>query len=311
MSAATANRLANRLMDALAPIVKELRDTSALSGPATEAYIAELLYDRCHGRQDVLQAEAPTLEADEITDREFVERLSDANSGIGPEHRDWTVCAIEDEGRFAVECDDLTLWIDAPGPVALGQRVPIRLPKEYRNLYPGHYVVIGDADEGAFGDSLRLYWDVDPDGAEALIRLLTATFNGAKIPFRLKALSSPSAYTRADAAILYLPRTHRTAGAAATRQVYREIHSRLRAPVSSLVLQLAPGLGLAEDTVDGSSFGVHRSLLLAPLLHAALSEADTLGALATALEAQGYSPSRFYANPGSTDSYPEFHIDVG
>jgi len=299
-----------RLFEGLAPVMTELRTSPAPRTPESEIGLAELLYVRCHGRGDQFPDGARSAEGDEIKDFEFLARLSDANSGLGPVHSDWTVSAIEDETRFAVELDGLTLWIDRPAPAAVGQRVPVRLPKEYRNLYPGHYVLIGDSDDGALNDSVRLYWNLETAGAEALVRCASEILNRARVPFRLKVLSNAAAFTRADAAIMYLPRSHRTAGALAIRDLYGELRGLMRAPVSHFALPLAPGLALAEDPVDGSSFGVHRSRLLAPLLFDARHESEPLTAIGKALEAQGYEPGNFYRNPGSPETYPEFLIDV-
>ncbi len=299
------------LIDALAPLVQSMREATPLRTAESERQLAERIYHSCHSRQELLRALAPTRAADESTDSDFVTRLSVANSGVGPQHHGWIVTAIEDEGRYAVEKDGLTLWIDAPAEGTVGQQVPVRFPNEYRNLYPGHYVAIGDADDGSLDNSLRLYWNVSAEGGESLVRHVTEVFNLAGIPFRLKTLNSPAAYTRADAAILYIPRSHRAQGATAIGEVYRNVRSHLRAPVSPFVLPLAPGLGLAEDPNDGSSFGMHRSQLLAAVLLDTLNEADPLGSLTTTLERRGYALNRFYLNPRSTETYSEFVIDAG
>jgi hypothetical protein len=159
-------------------------------------------------------------------------------------------------------------------------------------------------------DPLRLYWHVGADGAETLVRCVSATFNRAKVPFRLKVLSEPAAYCRADPAILYIPSDHRGEGAALVREVYREVGPLLNPVVSTFVLALAPGLGLAEDPLDSGSFGVHRSRLLASLLYDALALNDPLAGVAAALETAGYPLDRFHLNPGSAESYQDFRIDA-
>jgi hypothetical protein len=298
------------LLAALAPVAELMRAHPAPRLPESEAHFVDLIYHRCHGRQDVLRnGRAPN--GDEGLAREFVARLSNANCGVGPVHDQWTVSAVEDDGRLAVEFDGLMLWVDPQPGVAPGERVPVRFPKEYRNLYPGHYVVIGDADRGVLVDPVRLYWHVGADGAEALVRSVSARFNRAKLPFRLKLLSEPAGYCRADPAILYIPSDHRAEGAAVVREVYREVGPLLNPVVSTFLLALAPGLGLAEDPRDQSSFGMHRSRLLAALLYDALSLGDPLAGVAAALEAAGYPLERFHLNPGSAESYQDFRIDAG
>jgi hypothetical protein len=278
--------------------------------PESEAHFAELIYRICHGRQETLRAGGPVRGKDEALAREFVGRLSNANCGIGPEHDGWTVCAVEDDGRLAVELDGLMLWVDPQPGAAPGERVRVRLPKEYRNLYPGHYVVIGDADHGELFHPLRLYWNVGAEGAETLVRCVSARFNRSKVPFRLKLLSEPAAYCRADAAILYLPSENRSDGAALIKEVYLEMGTLMHPAVSAFVLALAPGLGLAEDPPDSSSFGMHRSRLIAPLLYDALELIDPLAGVAAALERAGCRLDRFYLNPASAESYDAFQIDA-
>jgi len=298
------------LLAVLAPLVPLMRLHPAPRTPESEAHFAELIYRTCHGRQDSLHAGGPALGSDEALAREFVARLSNANGGIGPEHAGWTVGAVEDDGRLVVELDGLMLWVDPQPGAAPGDRVPVRFPKEYRNLYPGHYVVIGDADTGEISHPLRLYWNVRADGAESLVRCVSGAFNRSKLPFRLKVLSEPAGYSRADAAILYIPSQHRGEAAALVKGVYREMGELLHPAVSVFVLPLAPGLGLAENPPDGSSFGMHRSRLIAPLLYNALDLSDPLAGVAVALETAGYRLDRFYLNPGSAESYGAFQIDA-
>jgi hypothetical protein len=84
--------------------------------------------------------------------------------------------------------------------------------------------------------------------------------------------------------------------------------------VSLLVKRLAPGVGLAEDPGDGSSFGEHRGRLLAGIL--AEPEWSALGSidernvfLSSRLARDGYDLDRIYLNPGSADDFPDLHAD--
>jgi hypothetical protein len=298
------------LLAGLAPVVELMRQHPAPRTPESEAYFTELIYCICHGRQDSLRAGGPALVADETLAREFVARLSNANCGIGPEHDGWTLCAVEDDGRLAMELDGLMLWVNPQPGAEPGEPVRVRFPKEYRNLYPGHYVAIGDADRGELSHPLRLYWNIGADGAETLVRCVSEAFNRSKVPFRLKVLSQPAGYCRADAAILYIPSEHRGEAAALVKEVYREMGALMHPAVSAFVLPLAPGLGLAENPPDRSSFGMHRSRLIALLLYDAFELSDPLAAVAAALETAGYRPDRFYLNPGSTESCEAFRIDA-
>jgi hypothetical protein len=298
------------LLAALAPVAELMRAHAVPRSAESEAHFVDVIYHRCHGRRDVLR-DSGRRNGDEGLAREFVARLSNANCGSGPVHDQWTVRSVEADGRLAVELDGLTLWVDPQPDAAPGHRVPVRFPKEYRHLYPGHYVTIGDADRGMVARPLRIYWHVGADGAERLVRSVSARFNRAKVPFRLKVLSEPAAYCRADPAILYIPADYRSEGARLVREVYRDVSSLLNPVVSTFLLVLAPGLGLAEDPVDRSSFGMHRSRLLATLLYDTLALSDPVAGVAAALDAAGYPLDRFHLNPDSSESYQDYRIDAG
>jgi len=306
----TATPAALPLFGTLAPIIEFMRGLPAPRTPESEGHVVDLIYRTCHGRQDARGPGAPGHEGDAGLTRDFVARLSNANCGVGPQHDGWAVRLVEDDGRLAVERDGLTLWVDPEPGAAPGERVRVRFPKEYRNLYPGHYVVIGDADRGELRNPIRLYWHVGAEGAEQLVRTVSSVLNRSNVPFRLKVLSAPGAYRRADAGILYLPPEYRAEGPALIQDIYLAVRTLMRPSVSAFVLPLAPGLGLAEDPHDGSSFGMHRSRLVAQLLFSTLDLPDPLAGLAAALKTAGYPPDRFHLNPDSGESYGSWRFDA-
>ena len=72
---------------------------------------------------------------------------------------------------------------------------------------------------------------------------------------------------------------------------------------------MAPGVGLAEDPGDGSSFGEHRGRLLAVILtdpewSALDSMAERMAFVSSRLARDGYDLDRIYLNPGSQDDFP-------
>ncbi len=297
------------LLAALAPVVELMRAHPDPRSSETEAHFEELLYHRCHARWETKHhGELGRNEAKGGLARDFVARLSNANCGVGADH-EWRVAAVEEDGRVVVEEDGLLLWVDPQPGATPGETMMVRFPKEYRALYPGHYVAIGDADCGSLPGAVRLYWNVEVQGAEPLVGSVSQRFNRARVPFRLKILSDPAGYGRSDAAILYLPADAHAEGAGLIREVYRDVSSRLRPVVSAYVLQLAPGLGLAENPGDRTSYGQHRSRLLVPILYDALPMEDPLEAIAAALKRIGYPPERFHLSPGSSESYQAFRID--
>jgi hypothetical protein len=139
-----------------------------------------------------------------------------------------------------------------------GAAASLRLPKELPALSPGFWFAVGDAPVERF--DVRVYWNVTAAGAPALVEAITSRLNRAEIPYRLKVADHPFRFDRCDAAVLYLDAdAFRSA-----RTTLRELASgaRLEPAIPALTLELAPGVGLAEDD-GGESFGARRCALIA------------------------------------------------
>ena len=291
----------------LAEVLEFMRASQVERTAESEAEVKDLIYRVCHGRQPMSRPGVVTWSDDDGDARDFVAKLSEANCGVGPEHQ-WTVRMVEPDGRLAVERDGLMLWVDPQPGRSAGDVVSVRFPKEYRNLYPGHYVVLGDADRADYRGAIRIYWHIRAEGARQLVQSVSREFNRSAVPFRLKVLSAPGGYRRADAGILYIAPSHLGEARTLIRDVYFEVRGQMRPDVSTFVLPLAPGLGLAEDPPDGSSFGIHRSTLIAALLFDALGHAEPLATVAVALKSAGYPLDRMYLNPGSVELYRDWQV---
>ena len=197
---------------------------------------------------------------------------------------------------------------DPPDDVG-GLSVQVRLPKELEKASPGYFSALGDA--GWTDESLplvRVYWNITATGAFSLMRLLTRQFNEAGTPFRFKTLDHPSAYTRSDAAVLYLGKRGFQESSAVLRNIHSQLYAYLRPGVPAFTMPLAPGLGFAESPEGGSSFGLSRCLLVAEGLQRGREiRARGAGARLRLVEERfleaGVDPSRPYLNPGSTDTY--------
>ncbi|MEO8285169.1 MAG: lanthionine synthetase LanC family protein [Chloroflexota bacterium] len=222
----------------------------------------------------------------------FVERLSVANSGQGYWEKGWEIAEAEGvTGLVSVRRDGLLVLADErdyrrarPGEV--NSSLSLHFGKELPAVSPGFYMAVGNKSllsreensppaEDPQNDKqqnyllVRLYWNVTPDGAVTLMRLLTPALNEAGIPFRLKTLNDPDRYDRCDAAVLYVRSADYAAVAQIVAAYYPHLLSELREPTPALTMRLAYGLGLAEDPGDGDSFGLHRCGLIADaLIHA-------------------------------------------
>jgi len=306
---------ASTLREALATVRIMSANRFALLGREEEAAslidgLAESLYAHLHCRMPLDSRAVPAF-ASWAGVRDFVERLSQANSGCGCWQEGWMVRGREADERLIVERRGVRYWA-SPGDLRdasalqAGDEVVVRLPREYRDMVPGFYLALGNTDDVRDTTPIvRVYWNVAARGAPGLIGALTRELNQSGISFQLKALTEPLRYDRVDPVVLYLPRHayRRTLPLLAT--VHRSARKWLRAPVSLLVQPIGPGVGVAEDPGDGSSFGEHRTRMLARLL------IERPGRLEEELAGLGYSLDALYRNPGSPEVYPpfEYHDD--
>jgi hypothetical protein len=184
----------------------------------------------------------------------FVRLLRIANRGRGRWTPGFTLerasrsSVVVRHGRLRVTADR-----DECSRIGPGGTVSIRTAKDMPGRSPGFYLAVGDAGDDAC--DLRVYWNVGPLEAPALVTALTTRLNGLDIPFQLKVADHPARFARRDSAVLYLP------GEALGDAM--GVRARLRHGTPAFTLQLAPGIGAAEETSDHGSFGLARCRLLA------------------------------------------------
>jgi len=280
--------------------------------------LATTLYQRLYCRPS---RGASVVRASTRASRVFVDELSRANCGAGTWEPGWVVNAVEDDGTLVVhkQRDDLTLWArpqefrPADGTVGVGSTGRVHLGKELREMLPGYYTALGDADHPAdYGERsvgiVRLYWHLTSAIAPSWIHELTRTFNAAGVPFRAKVQSNPAGYFRADSAVLYIAHTDLTAVMRLVPELHQSVAAHLRPTTPMFTKRLAPGLAVAEDPGDGRSFGQHRSELVADgLIRAFEREStawdDVVDAIASRFAEDGLAITRPWLNAGSRVRY--------
>jgi hypothetical protein len=196
--------------------------------------------------------------------------LSEANIGRGSWQGGWRVERLDGDDAVVSSGGLRTRLpnggcLAATGPLQVGATVSVRLPKELPARSPGFFTVVGDAGTGSAGGAgiVRVYWNTTRAGAPALVRLLTARLNAEGVRFHLKVADHPHRLDRCDAAVLYLPSAVFTAHRAALAEIATALAPQLRPLVPAFTLELAPGVGLAEDDTGGESFGIRRCAWLA------------------------------------------------
>lgn len=208
--------------------------------------------------------------------REFEAALSAANCGRGFLDDGWRVRGSDERGLI-VGKNGLELTIDgakltgtgtAAGVPAVGKLVTMRLPKELFAISPGFYLVCGNrpVDPTRSRRVVRLYWNLRADGAVPFVAAATRLLNSADAAFRLKVLNDPSAFSRCDAAVIYLARDDYPELADLTLALHAEVEGFLSPRTPVFTDKVAPGVGFAEDPGTTESFGEHRCRLLADAL---------------------------------------------
>ncbi len=199
----------------------------------------------------------------------MVEALSEANTGTGRWELGWTVLRIDGDEVIAAT-ERLRTRLPAAdcraeaGALRPGAAIGVRVPKGLPELAPGFYTAVGDtAPPTAGGSLLRVYWNVASRGAPALVRIVTSRLNRERVSFRLKVADHGLRFDRCDAAVLYAWCDAFADVAGALRGSAAELEAYLGPRTPAFTLQLAPGVGLAEDGGDGESFGIRRCSLLA------------------------------------------------
>ena len=276
-----------------------------------EVALGALIYQHCYLRTSPLRSPQTTAWGD----RDFESALAQPTIGSITWEHGWSWHRAADGGltvsragvRFRVTPEEIR-----PFPPIPGQACSVRVPAGRRNTMPGYYLLTGneewDFEPSAACGITRVYWHLCSTGGPMLVSMLARCLNVAAIPFRLKVPTSPWAYTRADAGVLYLPTNRYPAALDAVRTVHAAVQDHLRDDVPLFTKRLARGLGLAEDPGNGLSYGQHRCRLVARGLWAAHQTGkqgpeDQLRAIVSAFRAEGLDPKHPYLSPGSTDDY--------
>jgi hypothetical protein len=255
-------------------------------------------------------------------DRAFYDRLHESNSGEGYFDSDWQVLRQEDDGSLAVTKGSLTLHIDRELHlrteerfVEVGDLVAIRMP---RNLVQnGFYMAVSNTGTDTHPHTVRVYFNLSPEGAIVVMSSLTRRLNETTIPFTFKVLYNPSDYARHDSGVLYFERSHYEAVRQVLSSIYPEERSHFRMEVPLFTKLLAPGLSLAEEpdckfaTVE--SFGMNRCQIVANGLLEARQQGDEspktrMASIRQLFSLLGIDLKQPYLNANSEDIYTPLEL---
>jgi hypothetical protein len=228
----------------------------------------------------------------------------------------------EDDGSVAVTKGGLTLHIEREKhlrteeqSVAVGNSVAIRMPQNL--VQNGFYMAVSNAGPDTHPHTVRVYFNLSPEGAVAVMSSLTRQLNETKIPFTFKVLYNPSDYERYDSGVLYFERSNYKTVWQVLTSVYTEARSHFRTEVPLFTKFLAPGLSLAEEPdckfAAQESFGMNRCQIVANSLLEARSTGDESSECRMAFIRQHFSLlgidlKQPYLNANSKDIYTPLEL---
>lgn len=280
--------------------------------PAMVEAIWPLLYQHAYTRHWDGHPRPPEP-FDLTADPAFVAALAAANAGQSVWDRGWQVYQVAPDGRLHVQKGDSYRVVTAtqaglpPGyPVQPGQTVDIAQQHQSVTAQAGYYHAFGQTPASAAdeGELARLYFNVGPEQAPALLNLLTLGLNRYFVPFSLKCPSSPSLYDRVDTLVLYPPRRYLPLVLDLLEEVVPILAPLLRPGEPLFTRRLLPGLGGADDPGTGESFGQSRCRLVsAGIVDAWSGGGSLLDCIGARLTAAGLRLDALHLSPGFADLY--------
>ncbi|MBD2292460.1 hypothetical protein H6G06_02925 [Anabaena sphaerica FACHB-251] len=261
----------------------------------------------------------PNLENKSLfgVDLEFYDRLHTRNKSEGYWSHNWQVVREETDGTLAVHKNGLTLHVDpnwhllpTHHGVTVGKFVSIKMPKNL--VQNGFYMAVANAGSQNNHEITRIYFNLTPEGAAAVMESLTEQLNNIGISFSFKALYNPSDYRRYDSAVLYFNKGKYEVVHPILQKIYAENQFYFQEQVPLFTKLLAPGLACAEEPEqkfgEQESFGTHRCQIIANGLIAAWQQGDDSPESRMASIFKHFSSQKIqlqcpYLNPRSKDVY--------
>lgn len=256
-------------------------------------------------------------------DVEFYQQLHESNCGTGYFDPGWSFLREESDSTLAVTKGGLRLHIEREKHLqseqqtaVVGDSVAIRMPKNL--VQNGFYVAVGNHGLYRVDDSesqpvtVRVYFNLTPEGAVAVMNSLTQRLNELAVPNHFKVLYNPKEYKRHDSGVLYFDKRDYEVVREVLQIVYWENKRHFKTEIPLFTKQLAVGLGLAEEPdkkfASEESFGMNRCQIVANGLLEAWNQRDDsdegrMKAITQQFSVLGIDLQHPYLNADSEDIY--------
>lgn len=231
-----------------------------------------------------------------------------AHSATGQFETNWIARAVDGYGGVVAVRADEELLVYPPdyvnitrlaAPVRVGDSLAVTKRRDTQEPQDGWWMTWGREGPAPEKSMIRLYWNSSVDGAAAIVKAITAVLEALHLPYTLKCPSEPGLFGRRDALVLYLAPDVWNVAKTGLRRACENTASCVQPQTPPLTLRLAPGVALAEDPGDGTSFGQSRASAVAEgvlevIASGAVSTEDTIAILAARLKSNRISPVRPY-----------------
>ncbi|MFT5095205.1 MAG: hypothetical protein ACI93T_004052, partial [Porticoccaceae bacterium] len=192
----------------------------------------------------------------------------------------------------------------------LDDTVSIRVVRESTIVQRGFYFCFSEELPDQFEEfnSVRVYFNLCPEGAPILLDELTGRLNRLQIPFRFKCPVSRGLFNRRDSGVLYVPWRFWDPARHCVADSLTWTESLIEDDIPLFTKQARAGVALAEDPGRLRSFGQTRCELMAESLvdvwlagsqHSTESTAED--AILSRFQQAGLTLDQPWLNPGSRD----------
>ena len=243
-------------------------------------------------------------------------QLSSANQGQASWEPGWLINSINADGTYTVIRKGILRSVHASEfasteinsqTLNVGSTVALYRPSESTHWQSGFYFAFGKTGQDDFDccELVRIYWNIEPEGAPGLVSEVTREFNRYQIPFRFKCTNLRSLSQRIDTAVLYVPISNFRLSVSLSLHIRYAVHRWMRESVPLFTHELAPGLSFAQNPDTESSFGMERCLRLArAIIHThKLQAKPKLEQVIKQLKADGLNMEKPHLNPGFPDLF--------
>jgi hypothetical protein len=220
---------------------------------SAEDGVAATLYWNCYCRSMPRQL----TRRDIVGERDFQAWLTRSNYAPTTWQQGWSIRSVTD-ARVEVLHNDIS-FLTTRGQVRTeswepGHECMVQVPSERRHVAPGFYLFLGAA-EPAGRPLVRLYWHLTAEGGPLFVGSVSRLLNEARIPFRAKTINHPDEYVRADAGVIYLDAADLERASEPIESIQAALAPFMRDTVPMFTKRLGPGLALACDPPERTSFG--------------------------------------------------------